>query len=67
MGRQSRAVPKNPQTADQQDHRRNVPAVTRRWSTLTLDQCAAWRSLAANTYFMTETGTRCDATDTSYL
>ena len=51
-------LPKNPQTADQQDHRRNVPAVTRRWSTLTLNQCAAWRSLAANTYFITETGER---------
>jgi hypothetical protein len=38
-------LPKNPQTAHQQDHRRNVPAVTRRWSTLTLNQCAAWRSL----------------------
>jgi len=51
-------LPKNPQTADQQDHRRNVPAVTRRWSTLTLNQCAAWRSLAADTYFITETGER---------
>jgi hypothetical protein len=50
--------PSNPQTVDQQSHRRNVRAVTRRWSTLNLEQCAAWRSLAANTYFLTETGER---------
>ena len=50
--------PSNPQTADQQAHRHNVRAVTRRWSTLTLEQCAAWRSLAANTYFVTETGSQ---------
>ena len=51
-------LPKNPRTADQQGHRRNVRAVTRRWSKLTLDQRAAWRVLAANAYFMTETGER---------
>ena len=51
-------LPKNPQTADQQDHRRNVRAVTRRWSKLNLDQQTAWRVLAANAYLITETGER---------
>ena len=51
-------LPKNPRTAAQQSHRFNVPAVTRRWSKLTLDQQAAWRVLAANAYLITETGER---------
>ena len=50
------ALPKNPQTVVQQDHRRNVRTVARRWSKLSQEQCGAWRTLAATTYFMTETG-----------
>ena len=48
----------NPRTADQQGHRHNVRAVSARWHTLTPDQEAAWRALAANTYFITDTGSR---------
>jgi hypothetical protein len=49
-------LPKNPQTANQQDHRRNVRTVARRWSKLSQEQCGAWRSLAATTSFITEEG-----------
>jgi len=48
----------NPQTPDQQDHRYNVRAVSARWHTLNPDQEAAWRALAAKTYFITDTGSR---------
>ena len=51
-------LPANPRTADQQSHRRNLRAVTRRWSKLALNQQAAWRVLAANAYLITETGER---------
>ena len=45
--------PGNPQTAQQQDHRRNVQAVTRRWHTLNDQQCAAWGAATANKYMLT--------------
>ena len=48
----------NPQTADQQHHRQNILVVSRRWCTLSLDQQASWRVLAANTSFVTDTGKR---------
>jgi hypothetical protein len=48
----------NPRTADQQGHRSNVRAVSARWHTLNPDQEAAWRALAAKTYFITDTGSR---------
>jgi hypothetical protein len=50
--------PSNPRTADQQDHRRNILAVSRRWRTLSLDQRAAWRVLGANKYFVNDEGQR---------
>jgi hypothetical protein len=50
--------PSNPRTADQQDHRRNILAVSRRWRTLSLEQRAAWRVLAANKYFVNDEGQR---------
>ena len=50
--------PANPRTADQQAHRYNVRAVSARWHTLTMDQRAAWRAVAAKTDFITETGER---------
>jgi len=51
-------APDNPQTAQQQDHRRNVQAVTRRWHTLNDQQCAAWGAATANKYMLTRTGRR---------
>ena len=51
-------APDNPQTAQQQDHRRNVQAVTRRWRTLDAQQGAAWGAAAANKYFINEEGRR---------
>ena len=48
----------NPQTAQQQDHRRNVQAVTGRWHTLNDQQCAAWGAATANKYMLTRTGRR---------
>ncbi len=50
--------PSNPRTADQQDHRRNVRAVTGRWRTLNDQQRAAWGAAAANKYVVTKTGRR---------
>ena len=50
--------PDNPQTAQQQDHRRNVQAVTGRWHTLNDQQCAAWGAATANKYMLTRTGRR---------
>ena len=50
--------PDNPQTAQQQDHRRNVQAVTRHWHTLNDQQCAAWGAATANKYMLTRTGRR---------
>jgi hypothetical protein len=50
--------PNNPQTVPQQDHRRNVQEVTRRWHTLNDQQCAAWAAATANKYMLTRTGRR---------
>ena len=50
--------PYNPRTAQQQDHRRNIRAVSGRWHTLTLEQRAAWGAFAANKYFVNEEGRR---------
>ena len=50
--------PKNPRTAQQQSHRRNILAVSRRWRTLSLEQCGTWRALAANRYFVNDEGQR---------
>ena len=50
--------PRNPRTAEQQDHRNNVRAVSGRWRTLTPEQRAAWRMAAANNDFVSETGHR---------
>ena len=51
-------APDNPQTAQQQDHRRNVQAVSRRWHTLNDQQCAAWGAATVNKYMLTRTGRR---------
>jgi hypothetical protein len=48
--------PRNPRTVPQQDHRKVVGAVSKRWSALAADQYMAWRIAAANNYFLTETG-----------
>src|SRR5208282_5646424 len=48
--------PQNPRTAQQQNHRQNVRAVSGRWHTLTLEQRAAWCAFAAKKYFMNEEG-----------
>ena len=48
----------NPRTADQQRHRQNILAVSRRWRTLSLEQRGTWRVLAANTYFVNDKGQR---------
>ena len=50
--------PSNPRTAQQQDHRQNVRAVSARWSTLTQEQRDAWGVAAANKYFVNEEGRR---------
>jgi hypothetical protein len=50
--------PRNPRTVQQQHHRRNVQAVTRRWRTLDAQQGAAWGAAAANKYFINEEGRR---------
>ena len=50
--------PSNPRTADQQAHRQNILAVSRRWSTLSLEQEETWRVLAANRYFVNDQGER---------
>jgi hypothetical protein len=50
--------PSNPRTADQQAHRQNILAVSRRWRTLSLEQEGTWRVLAANTYFLNDEGER---------
>jgi hypothetical protein len=50
--------PYNPRTAQQQDHRDNVRAVTGRWRTLRAEQRAAWCGAAANKYFVNEEGRR---------
>ena len=50
--------PSNPRTADQQGHRRNILAVSRRWRTLSLEQRGTWRVLAANAYFVNDEGKR---------
>jgi hypothetical protein len=48
--------PRNPRTAQQQDHRHNVRAVSGRWHTLALEQRAAWRTFAASKVFVNEEG-----------
>ncbi len=48
--------PRNPRTARQQEHRRNVRAVLGRWNTLTDEQQAAWRVAAANKWFVNDEG-----------
>jgi hypothetical protein len=48
--------PYNPRTAQQQDHRHNVRAVSARWFTLTQEQRAAWRVAVANKHFVNEEG-----------
>ena len=50
--------PTNPRTVAQQNHRRNVLAVSRRWRTLSLEQGGTWRALAANRYFVNDKGQR---------
>jgi len=50
--------PRNPRTAQQQDHRENVRAVSARWSTLTQEQRDAWGVAAANKPFVNEEGRR---------
>jgi hypothetical protein len=50
--------PHNPRTAQQQDHRHNVRAVSARWSTLTQEQRTAWCVAAANKHFVNEEGRR---------
>jgi hypothetical protein len=48
--------PTNPRTVDQQRHRQNILAVSRRWRTLSLDQQGTWRVLAANAFFVNDKG-----------
>jgi hypothetical protein len=50
--------PHNPRTAQQQDHRHNVRAVTGRWRTLSAEQRSAWCVAAANKDFVNEEGRR---------
>jgi hypothetical protein len=50
--------PGNPRTPRQQGHRDNLAAVRRRWRTLSAEKQAAWRMVAANKYFISETGER---------
>jgi len=50
--------PSNPRSAQQQDHRNNVRAVTGRWRTLNADQRAAWCAATANKYFVNEADLR---------
>jgi len=51
-------APRNPRTAQQQDHRRNVRAVTGRWRTLNAGQRVAWCVAATNTDFVNIEGRR---------
>ena len=48
--------PRNPRTPEQQSHRDNVRAVTKRWGALNAQQKNAWAVAAADRYFLTETG-----------
>ena len=48
--------PSQPRTSEQQAHRNNVRAVTRRWRTLNDQQRAAWGVATANKYVETKTG-----------
>ncbi len=50
--------PRNPRTPEQQGHRSKLRAVLRRWRTLSAEQRATWRTVAANKDFVTETGRR---------
>ncbi len=49
-------APRNPRTAQQQNHRENVRAVSARWSTLTQEQQGAWRVVAAHKDFVNDEG-----------
>ncbi len=48
--------PRNPRTAQQQDHRHNVRAVSARWGMLTPEQRSAWCVAAAGRYFINAEG-----------
>jgi hypothetical protein len=48
--------PRNPRTAQQQDRRNNVSAVSARWRTLTPEQRSAWCVAAAGRYRVDEEG-----------
>ena len=48
--------PYNPRTAQQQDHRNNVRAVTSRWRTLSTEQRAAWCVATPNKYIVNGEG-----------
>jgi len=48
--------PRNPRTAQQQEHRKNVRAVSARWSNRTQEQRDAWRAVAAHKDFVNEEG-----------
>jgi hypothetical protein len=50
--------PRNPRTAQQQEHRQNVRAVSARWRTLTPEQRSAWRVAAAGRHRVDEEGRR---------
>jgi hypothetical protein len=50
--------PSNPRSAQQQDHRNNVRAVTGRWQTLAPEQHEAWCAATVNKYFVNEAGRR---------
>jgi hypothetical protein len=50
--------PANPRSTQQQDHRKNVRAVTGRWRTLSAGQRAAWCAATVNRYFVNEAGRR---------
>ena len=52
----SYVAPANPRTQQQQDHRKNVRAVSARWSSLTREQCDAWRAVAARKWFISDEG-----------
>ena len=58
QGKLARAFvpPRNPRTAYQQDHRKNVPAVTSRWHTLTPEQSVAWRAATVNMFYVNKAG-----------
>ncbi len=58
MGDKHVRAPNEPRTADQQRHRQNILAVSRRWRRLSLEQQGTWRTLAATTCFVNDKGQR---------